>query len=63
MIPGDARISLERELQQNHARNFDVLVIDAFSGDSIPLHLLTMEAFHLYLQHLAGQRDSGVPYQ
>ncbi len=53
VIPGDARISLERELQQKHAQNFDVLVIDAFSGDSIPLHLLTKEAFHLYLQHLS----------
>ena len=53
IVPGDARISLERELHQNHPQNFDMLVIDAFSGDSIPLHLLTKEAFQLYLQHLS----------
>jgi len=45
---GDARISLTREKPQN----FDVLVIDAFSGDAIPLHLLTREAIALYQRHL-----------
>jgi SAM-dependent methyltransferase len=45
---GDARLSLEREPQQN----FDVLAVDAFSSDSIPVHLLTREAFALYLRHL-----------
>ena len=45
---GDARISLEREMPQN----FDVLVIDAFSSDAIPVHLLTLEAFAQYLRHL-----------
>jgi spermidine synthase len=45
---GDARLCLEREPVQN----FDVLAIDAFSGDSIPVHLLTREAFALYLRHL-----------
>ncbi len=44
---GDARISLERESDQN----FDVIVIDAFSGDSIPIHLLTTEAFTQYFRH------------
>lgn len=53
IIPGDARISLEQELAQGKAQNYDVLVIDAFSSDSIPVHLLTQEAFALYLQHLA----------
>ena len=52
IVPGDARISLEQELNRNEIQNFDVLVIDAFSGDAIPLHLLTEEAFQLYLQHL-----------
>jgi SAM-dependent methyltransferase len=45
---GDARLSLEREPPQN----FDVLVLDAFSGDSIPAHLLTAEAFQVYRRHL-----------
>lgn len=51
-ISGDARISLERELSQGQPQAFDILVLDAFSGDSIPVHLLTAEAFDLYLQHL-----------
>jgi len=45
---GDGRLSLEREPPQE----FDVLVVDAFTGDSIPVHLLTAEAFALYLHHL-----------
>lgn len=53
IVPGDARLSLERELQQGEAQAYDVLVADAFNGDSIPVHLLTQEAFSLYLQHLA----------
>lgn len=50
---GDARLSLEREPKQN----FDVLAVDAFSSDSIPVHLLTREAFELYFRHL---KDNGV---
>ncbi len=53
VVPGDARISLEQELSRNEVQNFDVLVIDAFSGDAIPVHLLTEEAFQLYLRHLS----------
>lgn len=49
VIPGDARISLSQEAPQH----FDVLAIDAFSGDAIPLHLLTVEALALYRRHLA----------
>jgi len=45
---GDARLSLERE----NPENFDVLAVDAFSGDAIPVHLLTHEAFLLYFRHL-----------
>jgi spermidine synthase len=45
---GDARLVLDR---QPHQR-FDVLVVDAFSGDAIPMHLLTREAFALYARHL-----------
>ena len=48
VIMGDARLSLEREPSQN----FDILAVDAFSGDSIPIHLLTREAFALYFRHL-----------
>jgi hypothetical protein len=49
IVDGDARTSLAQEQPQN----FDVLVIDAFSGDAIPLHLLTTEALVLYKKHLA----------
>lgn len=52
-VLGDARLSLERE----SANHFDVLVIDAFSGDSIPTHLITREALAIYLRHM---NDNGV---
>jgi hypothetical protein len=45
---GDARLSLEKEKPEN----FDVLAVDAFSSDSIPVHLLTREAMALYFRHL-----------
>ena len=45
---GDARLSLEREPPQN----FDLLVLDAFNSDAIPVHLLTEEAFALYQRHI-----------
>jgi hypothetical protein len=48
VVLGDARLSLERERPQN----YDLLVLDAFSGDSIPVHLLTREALDVYLRHL-----------
>lgn len=53
MALGDARISLEREFVETGSQNFDVLVLDTFSSDSIPVHLVTKEAFALYLEHLA----------
>jgi SAM-dependent methyltransferase len=53
VVLGDARLSLEREPPQQ----FDVLVLDAFSGDAIPTHLLTREAFQVYARHL---RPTGV---
>jgi len=49
---GDARLLMERELAEGKPQNFDVLVLDAFSGDAIPVHLLTKEAFEIYWQHL-----------
>jgi SAM-dependent methyltransferase len=45
---GDARLTLERQPPQH----FDLLAVDAFSGDSIPVHLLTVEALQLYFRHL-----------
>ena len=48
VAPGDARLSLESEPPQN----FDLLVLDAFSSDAIPVHLLTKEAFEVYARHL-----------
>ena len=48
IVLGDARLSLERQPPQG----FDLLAVDAFSGDSIPVHLLTWEAFRLYFHHL-----------
>lgn len=53
IVPGDARISLERELEAGNPQQFDVLALDTFSSDSIPVHLVTKEAFALYLAHLA----------
>jgi hypothetical protein len=49
IVVGDARTELTREAPQQ----FDVLVVDAFSGDAIPLHLLTTQALALYRKHLA----------
>ncbi len=48
VVMGDARLSMEREPSQQ----FDLLALDAFSSDAIPVHLLTKEAFALYDQHM-----------
>jgi spermidine synthase len=53
VVAGDGRLALERE----PPKSFDVIVLDAFSDDSIPVHLLTKEAFELYFRCL---RDGGV---
>ena len=50
---GDARLKLEREAPQG----FDVLAIDAFSSDAIPVHLITSEALEIYLRHM---KPSGI---
>ncbi len=47
-VLGDGRLMLEAE----PAQGFDLLAVDAFSGDSIPTHLLTLEAMQIYLRHL-----------
>lgn len=53
VVGGDARVAMEARLAEHGSRGFDVLVLDAFSGDSVPAHLLTREAFELYRAHLA----------
>jgi len=52
VVPGDARLSMERELAAGHSQQFDVLAIDAFNGDAVPTHLLTREAMLIYLSEL-----------
>ena len=49
VISGDGRLSLEREPSQH----FNVLVADAFNGDAVPIHLMTVQAFRLYFRQLA----------
>jgi hypothetical protein len=52
VVLGDARLSLESELAQSQPQQFDVLAVDAFASDSIPVHLITREAIELYERHL-----------
>jgi hypothetical protein len=54
VVLGDARLSLEREAHRGDLQKFDVLVLDAFSSDAIPMHLLTRQAFSVYQEHLRG---------
>ncbi len=56
MVLGDARLSLNREPDQH----FDVLLADAFSGDAVPIHLLTKEAFATYFRHLKPDGILGI---
>ncbi len=53
---GDARLVLEAE-STDPSRLFDILIMDAFSGDSVPVHLITREAFAIYFRHL---KPSGI---
>ncbi len=53
VVLGDARIQLERELAEGHSHGYDLIAIDAFSGDAIPMHLLTAECAEIYRQRLA----------
>jgi hypothetical protein len=52
VVLGDARVSMERDRLAGRPFEFDVLAIDAFSGDAIPVHLLTRECFDTYWYHL-----------
>jgi hypothetical protein len=53
VVLGDARVQLERESDRGQSQDFDVIVVDAFSGDTIPIHLLTAECGDLYRRRLA----------
>ena len=53
VVLGDARLSLERSLSKDGSIGYQLLVLDAFSSDAIPMHLLTREAMDVYLQHLS----------
>jgi len=55
---GDGRLLLEGEATRGETRQLEVLVLDAFSGDAVPVHLLTKEAFDTYWKHV--NRESGV---
>jgi hypothetical protein len=57
IVLGDARISMENELRQEQPQQFDVLVLDAFTDDAVPVHLLTRQAFEIYLAHM---REPGI---
>jgi hypothetical protein len=56
---GDARLSLQQELAEGQRGRYHVLVLDAFSGDGVPTHLLTERALAMYIQHLSGPADGG----
>jgi hypothetical protein len=55
VVAGDARLVLERKLATGTRQGFHVLALDAFNSDAIPVHLLTSEAFAVYLQHLDAE--------
>jgi hypothetical protein len=57
VVLGDARLVLEDELARTGSQHFDLIVLDAFSSDAIPVHLLTREAMAVYCAHL---KDDGV---
>jgi len=57
IVVGDGRLALEREAQ----RGYDILGIDAFSGDSIPMHLITREAMAVYVKHI--KPDGAIVFQ
>jgi SAM-dependent methyltransferase len=52
VVLGDARVALSREAERDDLQGFDILILDAFNDDSVPIHLLTEEAYQLYRRHL-----------
>jgi hypothetical protein len=61
VVLGDARLSMERQAMLGDLQKFDILVLDAFNSDSIPVHLMTREAMQIYLKHLRNQ-DSVIAF-
>ena len=57
VVIGDGRGMLQQELETSGSQQYDVIIVDAFTGDAIPVHLLTKEASDLYWQHL---KENGV---
>ena len=57
VVLGDARVTMQREIAKGELQNFNVLVVDAFNGDSIPVHLLTHEAMEIYLRQLRNSHS------
>jgi len=55
ILMGDARLTLERQLSDSGPQSYDILAVDAFSSDAIPVHLLTREAIQLYFRHLKAE--------
>jgi len=53
VVLGDARLSMEREVASGTEAPLDVLILDAFNSDSVPVHLMTREAFEIYWKRLA----------
>jgi len=58
VVYGDGRLLMQEEIENDMRQTYDVFVVDAFSGGTIPVHLLTKEAFELYDQHL--EKSQGV---
>ena len=61
VVLGDARLSMERQAALGDLQEFDVLALDAFNSDSIPVHLMTREAMQIYLKHMRNQ-DSVIAF-
>jgi len=58
-VLGDARMSLEQELREHDDQaGYDLILLDAFSSDAVPGHLLTVEAFELYRAHLRDNESA-----
>ncbi|HVJ82186.1 MAG TPA: ferrichrome ABC transporter permease [Planctomycetia bacterium] len=62
VVLGDARVSLERQLAAGEKQDFDVIAVDAFSSDSIPVHLITKEATEVYLKHLRDPNEGIIAF-
>ncbi len=55
VLIGDARLLIAQEQMREGSQQYDILVVDAFSSDAIPVHLLTLEAFRIYAEALSAK--------